>query len=300
MSAFHGWLVLDKPLGMTSAVAVTKVKYALNKIKIGHAGTLDPLASGVLPLALGETTKVVPFLINADKEYTFEITWGEQRTTDDAAGDVLHSSPHRPKLEDIIQALSDFKGRFEQLPPVYCAKKLNGRRAYDLARQGIEQVTLRPSAIEIKKLELMECEKDKATFHVVCSKGTYVRALARDLGHKLGCFGYASKIHRTRVGPFTMESAISLEKLAESLKIGIVPGLIQPLQAVLDDIPAVLINAQQAQQLRWGQAVVDLDAALLSLDRSHDVCFCMTNTGEPVGLAQFVNSELRPKRVFNL
>lgn len=297
---YNGWLTLDKPLGMTSAAVVNKVKYLLNKIKIGHAGTLDPLASGVLPLALGEATKVVPYLINADKEYTFEITWGEQRSTDDSAGTILNYSSERPSETDIIQALEFFRGKLEQLPPSYCAKKINGRRAYDLARQGVEQVILKPSPIDIKQLELVQSEENKATFHVMCSKGTYVRALARDLGQTLGCLGYASKIDRTRVGRFTKESAISLEKLAESLKIGIVPALIQPLQAVLDDIPAVLINAQQAQQLRWGQAVVGLDAAMRSADQSHDACICMTGPGEPVALGQFINSELLPKRVFNL
>jgi tRNA pseudouridine55 synthase len=272
----------------------------LSKIKVGHAGTLDPLASGVIPLALGEATKVIPYLINADKEYIFEVTWGEQRSTDDSAGTILKSSSYRPSKTVINQALCSFRGNLDQLPPYYCAKKLNGKRAYDLARKGVDQVTLKPSAIEIKQLALMKSEENKATFHVLCSKGTYVRALARDLGQKLGCLGYASKIERTRVGSFTKESAISLEKLAESIKIGIVPALMQPLQAVLDDIPAVLINAQHAQKLRWGQAVVDLDAAMLSAESSHDVFICMKGTGEPVALGQFMNGELQPKRVFNL
>jgi tRNA pseudouridine55 synthase len=300
MKPLHGWLALDKPLGMSSAFAVTKVRYLLNKIKIGHAGTLDPLASGVLPLALGEATKVCSYLINADKEYEFEITWGESRTTDDAAGTVLQSSTKRPTQEEILRALPAFYGKLEQLPPIYSAKKINGKRAYDLARWGAENIELKPSVIEVKQLTLLNSDEHTAQFHVTCSKGTYVRSLARDLGSTLGCYGYASKIDRTRVGPFTKKSAISLEKLAVSQKIGIVPELIQPLQAVLDDIPAVLIDAQQTQRLRRGQAVVDLDAANQSALSSSDVCICITSFQEPVALAQFVNCELRPKRVFNI
>jgi tRNA pseudouridine55 synthase len=300
MTAFHGWLTLDKPLGMSSAFAVTKVRYLLNKIKIGHAGTLDPLASGVLPLALGEATKVIPYLMDADKEYEFEVTWGEQRTTDDAAGEVMKSSPHRPSEAEILAALPAFVGKFEQMPPLYSAKKINGQRAYDLARWGADNIELKPSLIEVKELTLIKTEEHTAQFRVTCSKGTYVRALARDLGHMLGCYAYASKIDRTRVGPFTKKSAISLEKLEVSQKMSIVPGLIQPLQAVLDDIPAVLINTQQTQRLRRGQAVVDLEAANQPALLNTDVCICITATQEPVALGQIVNNELRPKRVFNL
>lgn len=300
MNPFHGWLVINKPLNVSSAAVVNKVKHAVQKVKIGHAGTLDPLAEGVLPLALGEATKVIPFLVNADKEYVFEVTWGEQRATDDSAGDVLKSTPKRPRESEIRELLSSFCGHIMQLPPLYCAKKIEGRRAYALARQGEEHIDLKPSAIEIQHLELLKSEKDHTLFRVVCGKGTYVRALARDLGEKLGCYGYASKITRTRVGPFKIESAISLENLAESIKIGIVPRLIQPLQVVLGDIPATLVNDQQAQQLKLGQKVVGLDAAMQPVLNPVDVCIFHTKTREPVALAQFIDGQLRPRRVFNL
>lgn len=300
MTSFHGWLTIEKHAGATSNRIVQRVKHALNKMKVGHAGTLDPLATGILPLAIGEATKVVSFLVNAEKEYRFEITWGEQRSTDDEEGEVIATSQYRPSFTEINSLISSFHGIQAQFPPLYSAKKIQGRRACDLIRQGHDLIKLNSNNINIKKFDLLEAHENKALFHIVCSKGTYVRALARDLGQKLGCYGYASKIMRTRVGPFSKESAISLEKLEECIKIGIVQEMIRPLQAVLDDIPAALVKADQAQKLRLGQAVVYQDLAIDAALSATSICICLTADNVPVALAQYMNGQLYPKRVFNL
>src|SRR5438132_5250156 len=209
----HGWLVLDKPVGMTSTHAVSVVKRAFQARRAGHAGTLDPLASGCLPIALGEATKTVPFVMDGRKTYRFTVRWGEERDTDDAEGRVVEVSPARPNAADIRALLPRFTGTIAQVPPRFSAVKIDGERAYDLAREG-EVVELEARPVEIHRLELVETpDQDHAVLAAECGKGTYVRALARDMGRLLGCFGHVAALRRTAVGPFTEDVAVGLDAL---------------------------------------------------------------------------------------
>src|SRR5687768_10080213 len=209
----HGWVILDKPIGMTSTHAVAVVKRLFSAKRAGHAGTLDPLASGGLPIALGEATKTVPFVMDGRKRYAFTVRWGEQRDTDDAEGQVVATSEIRPSEEAISGLLARFTGAIEQTPPRYSAVKIAGERAYDLAREG-EIVEIASRRVEIHRLELIDMpDPDHAVFAAECGKGTYVRALARDMGLALGCLGHVEALRRTSVGPFGEESLILLEQL---------------------------------------------------------------------------------------
>lgn len=253
---FHGWLILDKPLGLTSTQALGKVRKLLGGKKAGHGGTLDPLASGVLPLAFGEATKLIPYVMDGDKVYEFTITWGEQRDTDDAEGAVIARSDQRPIKEDILQALGQFRGIVNQRPPNYSAIKLDGKRAYDIARAGGEPLLVERQVL-ITQLELKTIlDQDHAAFKVVCGKGMYVRSLARDLAAALGCFGYVSYLRRVRVGNFGLESAISLEKLEELSHNGTALQALLAMEAALDDIPGLHLEASEAQRLKNGQSLL--------------------------------------------
>ena len=216
----NGWLVLDKPVGMTSTHAVSVVKRLLQAKRAGHAGTLDPLASGLLPIALGEATKTVPFVMDGRKIYRFTVRWGEERDTDDAEGRATETSAERPTAEAIRALIPRFSGLIEQVPPRFSAVKIDGERAYDLARDG-EVVELAPRPIEIHHLELVETpDPDHSVLAAECGKGTYVRALARDMGRALGCFGHVVALRRTAVGPFTEQIATSLEALQRMAQPG--------------------------------------------------------------------------------
>jgi len=209
----HGWVVLDKPVGMSSTYAVSVVKRLFQAKRAGHAGTLDPLASGLLPIALGEATKTVPFVMEGRKVYRFTVRWGEERDTDDAEGRITASSAERPTAEAIAALLPRFTGQITQVPPRYSAVKIAGERAYDLARDG-EVVDIAPRPVEIHRLELIETpDRDHATLVAECGKGTYVRALARDLGRALKCLGHVAALRRTAVGPFGEDVASTLEAL---------------------------------------------------------------------------------------
>lgn len=252
----HGWLILDKPLGLTSTQALGKTRKLLGGKKAGHGGTLDPLATGVLPLAFGEATKLIPYVIDGDKEYEFTVKWGEQRTTDDAEGEAIAVSPVRPTESSIRQALGQFTGLIQQTPPAFSAIKLEGERAYDIARSG-GQPALGPRQVMITKLELLGVpDADHAAFHVVCGKGFYVRALARDLAVVLGTYGHVSELRRMRVGPFGLAQAISLEKLEDLSHRGAALTALLALQAALDDIPGLHLTASEAQRLRSGQSLL--------------------------------------------
>ncbi|MEQ1866281.1 MAG: tRNA pseudouridine(55) synthase TruB, partial [Micropepsaceae bacterium] len=232
--AVHGWLILDKPLGLTSTKALAIARRLLNANKAGHAGTLDPLANGVLPLAFGEATKTVPYLVEARKTYRFTVRWGEETTTDDAEGPVTRVSAVRPSMEQILAGLPAFVGQIMQTPPAFSAVKVAGERAYDLAREG-ETVVLEPRVAHIHRLEVVEFgDGDHCSFEMVCGKGTYVRAFARDLGRALGCFGHVRALTRLGVGPFRLKAAISLEQLEESAKGGAAKRLLMPLATALD------------------------------------------------------------------
>jgi tRNA pseudouridine55 synthase len=295
---YDGWLVLYKPIGPSSFDMVKEVRRLFpRKTKIGHGGTLDPLAEGILPIAVGEATKTVDYLMNEKKEYLFDVCWGEQRETDDLEGGVLYSSANRPTQKDIEAILPQFIGALDQLPPLYSAKKIDGKRACDLMRQG-KEVVLKPSAITVFTLEILTHTPDKTLFKALCSKGTYIRSLARDMGQALDCYGYAASIKRSQVGAMSLENALSLEKLAVLEKDGILGEMIRPIQAVLADIPAVLVTPDQEQKLRYGQAVVYPQHALIP---EGQLCaLCINDQNEAVAIVDVDGRSFRPKRVFNI
>jgi len=297
----HGWVVLDKPVGMTSTHAVSVVKRLFSAKRCGHAGTLDPLASGALPIALGEATKTVPFVMDGRKLYRFTVRWGEERDTDDAEGRVVATSAERPSPEAIRALLPSYTGLIQQVPPRYSAIKVDGERAYDLARDG-EQVELAPRPVEIARLTLVDVpDRGHAVLEAECGKGTYVRSLARDIGRALGCFGHVSALRRSAVGPFDEETMISLEQLealchrAASGEASLADALM-PVETALDDIPALAVSRADAARLQRGQA------ALL---RGRDApnfrgTVYVTVSGQLLALAELDRGEIVPKRVFNL
>jgi tRNA pseudouridine55 synthase len=297
----HGWIVLDKPVGMTSTHAVAVLKRLFAAKRVGHAGTLDPLASGCLPVALGEGTKTVPFVVDGRKSYVFTIRWGEERDTDDAEGRVVTRSEQRPDAAAIAALLPRFTGTIEQVPPRFSAVKIAGERAYDLARDG-EAVELKPRAVEIYRLALVETpDADHTVLAAECGKGTYVRALARDLGRALGALGHVAALRRNRVGPFGENDMISLERVEAlchraAAGEGNLADLLLPIETALDDIPALAVSPAEAARLRRGQAVL-LRGRDASLFRGMvQVASC----GEIVAIAEVDRGEIVPRRVFNL
>jgi tRNA pseudouridine55 synthase len=297
----HGWVVLDKPVGMTSTHAVAVIKRLFTAKRAGHAGTLDPLASGCLPIALGDATKTVPFVMDGRKAYSFTVRWGEERDTDDAEGRVVASSDDRPAPEAVAALLPGFIGAIEQVPPRYSAIKIEGERAYDIARDG-EAFELKARVVIIDRLQLADTpDPDHSRFHAECGKGTYVRALARDLGRRLGCNGHVSALRRTAVGPFAEADMISLERL-EALchraafgELSLADALL-PVATALDDIPALAVSRADAARLQRGQAVLlrGRDAPMVR------GTVYVTASGSLIALAEVDRGEVVPKRVFNL
>ena len=288
----HGWLVIDKPPAMTSARVVAKVLESTGAAKAGHGGTLDPMATGVLPVALGEATKTTAYVMGGTKVYRFTVRWGEARDTDDAEGVVTETSEARPDEAQIRAALPDFTGVVSQVPPAFAAIKVGGRRAYALARRG-EAVELAPREVTIDRFELLRVvDADHAAFEVVCGKGTYVRALARDLAARLGTVGHLSELRRTRVGEFREGDAISLDNLAALGHSAALSTHLRPVETALADIPALAMTEQQAGRLRHGQAV-QVDCEEPGLVRA-------TADGRLVALAEVNEGTARPVRVFNL
>jgi len=293
--------VLDKSVGMTSTHAVSAVRRLTSARRAGHAGTLDPLASGCLPIALGEATKTVPFVMEGRKRYRFTVRWGEERDTDDAEGRVTETSAARPAEAEIRAALPRFTGTISQVPPRFSAIKVEGERAYDLARDG-EVVELEARLVEIGRLELIERpDDDHAVFEVECGKGTYVRALTRDLGRLLGSYGNVCALRRTAVGPFGAGDMISLERLeglwhrAAAGEASLADAL-KPVETALADIPALAISRADAARLQRGQAVLlrGRDAPIIR------GAVYVTASGLLVALAEVDHGEIVPKRVFNL
>ena len=298
--AVHGWLILDKPYGMTSTQAVGKVRFLFNAEKAGHGGTLDPLASGLLPIALGEATKTVSYAMDGRKVYRFTACWGEERTTDDLEGEVSATSDRRPSGNEIELILPRFTGEIMQAPPAFSAIKVDGERAYDLARAG-EAVELAERPILIEALRLVDVpDRDHATFEVTCGKGTYIRSLARDMGRALGTAAHVTMLRRVAVGPFTEDHMISLENLTE---LGhkapggdAKTGALLPIETVLDGIPALAIDDEQARRLKLGQAVLLRGA---NAPIAEDAVLVMSG-GKPLGIGTIVQGSLKPKRLFNL
>lgn len=302
-----GWVNLHKPVGMTSTQALAAVKRVLQPQKAGHAGTLDPLASGILPIALGEATKTVPYVQDSIKTYNFEVTWGEQRTTDDAEGTAMKTSDARPDRAAIEALLPAFMGEIQQVPPQFSAIKVDGARAYDLARDGAE-FELKTRIVYIESLEITEYSAEKTTFRCVCGKGTYVRSLARDMGEKLGCFGYISRLERASVGPFTLENAISLDIFQNPDDKPTPEQVLLPLQTALDDIPVLALREQEATRLKNGNVLTFLSKP--DLDRMTDagiewgnsnIVTALTTCGKKaIAIVEIEGPELHPIRIFNI
>ena len=290
-----GWVVLDKPLGMGSTTAVGRVRWLFGAAKAGHGGTLDPLATGILPIALGEATKTVPFVMDGRKEYRFTLCFGEARSTEDAEGEVTATSDARPTDAAIRAALPAFVGEIDQMPPVFSALKIDGERAYDLARAG-KAVDLKVRKVTIERLELLSRpDADHADFVVGCGKGTYIRSLGRDLALALGTVGYLSALRRTVAGPFREEGSISLPKLEALGHIPPLLGALAPVATALDDIPALALTEAQADRLRRGQTV------FLTRDAPPSGALVRAECGDRlVALVRSDGVSLQPVRVFNL
>ena len=298
----HGWVILDKPADVTSTQAVATVRRVFDAAKAGHAGTLDPLATGVLPVALGEATKTVPYVMDATKDYRFTVRWGEARSTDDAEGEVVARSAVRPDEAAIRAALAGFIGEIEQVPPRYSAIKVDGERAYDLARSG-EDVALESRTIEIFEFDLLEIQgPDAARFRVCSGKGAYMRALARDLAEALGTLGHIRDLRRLRVGPFDVERSISLDSLSALMHNPAALEHLWPVETALDGIPALALRGPEATSLRNGQGV----PVYRSMDRDRfgdlhegDLVYA-TDGVSPVAIARIEGGAIRPVRVLNL
>jgi len=292
----HGWIVLDKPVGLSSTTAVSAVKRILReagepKTKVGHGGTLDPLASGVLPIALGEATKLAGRMLDATKSYDFTIRFGAETDTLDAEGEVVATSAVRPTREQVEAALPRFTGKIEQIPPAYSALKIEGKPAYARARAG-ETVEPKPRAVTIHELTVKDAHAGEVTLSATVSKGTYIRSLARDLARALNSVGHVTMLRRTRAGPFGLESAISLDFLDEAAKARRLTETVLPLNAALDDIPALPVTPDQARLLRHGQMLFGFPATPgLQLATSDSV---------PVALVEASADGLRVVRGFNL
>ena len=304
-----GWICLDKPYDITSTQAVSRVRRIFNAQKAGHAGTLDPLATGILPIALGEATKTVPYLVEADKTYVFTIQWGISTASQDREGAITERSDVRPTPEAAAAALTAFVGEIEQIPPIYSAVKVDGERAYDLAREGVE-MDLKPRKVLIHSAEVTAApDADHIEIEIHCGKGVYVRAIARDLSAALGACGHVSALRRTRVGPFTTERAISLELLQDMCDRGAGLEVLLPVETALDDIPALAVTTEDAFRLKQGRPIVllprqveTLRPALASRSgrQEGDRTVLAMHDGQATALCEMRAGKLNPTRVFHL
>lgn len=301
----NGWLALDKPLGMTSTQAMAKVRWLLGAQKAGHGGTLDPLATGVLPIALGEATKTVGYMMDATKRYRFTLKFGEQTSTDDKEGEVVARSDVRPTREALEAVLPRFIGDISQLPPRFSALKVAGERAYDLAREGAE-FELQPRQVRIDAIDLISFENNEmAVFEVNCGKGTYIRSLARDIAQAVDSVGHVAELRRLQVGRFSEKDSISLDQLAEKVQNTPADQLLLPIETALGDIPALAITETEAQRLRLGQTVSLLQMSnrerLLALPESvrmGGAPVVALLEGKAVAIADVAAGELRVVRGF--
>ena len=294
-----GWIFVNKPKNVSSFDVIRQLKKIFSIKRIGHAGTLDPLATGILPIAFGSATKTIPYLVSSKKEYRFSISWGIRTTTHDMEGEVIDESNFVPSKEDILDAVSDFKGEFYQRPPKYSAVKINGQRAYKLARSGID-FNIKEKKVKLYELILKDHKKNKTEFLAKVGKGFYIRSLARDLCEKLATPGVIDSLERTELGQFSLENAFSLEtieKLVHSAPAGMVGGnLLVPLSEVLDDIPALLISDKEAKRFQQGQSFSNND--LLKYSKlGREVLLLKDN--RPIGLATVVENSFKPKKVFS-
>lgn len=307
----NGWLILDKPVGMTSTQAVGKIRWLFNAQKAGHAGTLDPLATGILPIALGEATKTVPYAVDGAKSYQFTVCWGVETNTDDAEGEVVETSEKRPSIEEVEALLPQFTGDIMQRPPAFSAIKIDGNRAYDLARAG-ETVELKERPVCIDRLVVVaQPDADHMTFEADCGKGTYVRSLARDIGRQLGCYGHIAALRRIQVGGFTEEDAVTLDELIEvgepvgadgerfrlaEQDPGPLLEYLLPIEAALDDLFELQLSLSDAARVQRGQSVLirGRDAPIMT-GTAFAIC-----KGDLIALGDLDKGQFKPTRVFNL
>lgn len=295
-----GWLILDKPFDFGSTEAVSKIKWLFKAQKAGHAGTLDPLASGMLPIALGDATKTVPYVMDGRKIYEFTVTWGEERSTDDLEGEVTRTSGTRPTADAIKAILGGYTGVIQQIPPQFSAIKIDGERAYDLARDG-ETVEIPSREVEIHRLTLIGSDENTARFEVECGKGTYVRALARDFGRELGCYGHISALRRTFVAPFGEDDMVPLADLTalegiedEAERLAAIDAFLIDTGEALSSLPQIVVNDDQAHRLRMGNPIIVRGRdAPVSADEAY-----ATARGKLVAIGEIGGGEFRPKRVF--
>jgi len=300
----NGWINIDKPQGMTSTQVIGRVRRITNAQKLGHAGTLDPLATGILPIALGEATKTIQFAQDHDKVYRFTITWGEARNTDDAEGEVVESSPARPSEADIRALIPRFIGDIEQVPPKFSAIKVDGERAYALARAG-EDVELFSRIVSVYDLRLVRTDPDSAVFEMECGKGTYVRSVARDMGRLLGCFGYVSDLRRTAVGNFSENNAISLDALEQMVQSPDPDRYLLPVETVLDDIPVLALTGEEISRIKQGQSLKFISRpdferfAVAGVDETTDTILAVGDN-KLIALLSKEGVELKIIRLFNL
>lgn len=293
--AVSGWLVVDKPAGITSTAVVGKVRWALDAQKAGHAGTLDPAATGVLAIALGEATKTVPFVTNATKGYDFTVRWGAATDTDDAEGQVIATSPLRPTAAQIEAALGAFRGVIQQVPPQYSAVKVNGERAYDIARSG-EAMDLAPRSLQVDSLDLVACpDADTAQLRMVCGAGGYVRSIARDLGAALGCLGYVVSLRRLWAGAFDLGDSVDLATIERLARTPDLDAHLIPLEKALRFLPELPLSPEGAVRLKNGNP----GRVLSSRAAPGDTAWASFD-GKPVAVGTYIGGELHPSRVFNL
>ncbi len=290
----NGWLIIDKPLNIGSTPVVSKLKWSLSPNKIGHAGTLDPLATGVLPIAFGQATKLIPFVMDGKKTYEFQITFGYETSTDDSAGEIINQTSNRPTEEEIKNILPHFIGTILQVPPIYSALKINGERAYDLARSG-QHLELSPRPIQIDSLELLNFTGDTADFRVSCGKGTYVRSLGRDIGRMLGCFGYITVLRRIKCGPFQIGDTTPLsifETKLDTIKL-------LPMNTALNNFPTLTLSETEEKRLRQGQRIPVRQLSIQPATSDLQNVFCLKYQDKIIGLGKCLNNIIQPYRIFN-
>ncbi|WP_290689771.1 MULTISPECIES: tRNA pseudouridine(55) synthase TruB [unclassified Haematobacter] len=290
-----GWLVVDKPAGITSTAVVNKVRWALDAKKAGHAGTLDPAATGVLAIALGEATKTVPYVTDALKCYRFSVRLGTATNTDDAEGEVIATSAKRPTDADIAAALPAFRGEIMQVPPQFSAVKVDGERAYALAREG-EEMELAPRLLWVESLEVMlRPDADHVELEMVCGKGGYVRSIARDLGQALGCYGHVEWLRRVWSGPFEAEKGVTMERIEELARKPELDALVLPLEDGLEDLPELRATPEGAARLRNGNPGIVLPSSDVEYGEEAWASF----EGQAIAVGTYRSGELHPVRVFN-
>jgi len=301
----HGWVILDKPQGMTSTQAVAAVRRIFDAKKAGHAGTLDPMATGILAIALGEATKTVPYAMDAQKTYRFTAAWGMSRDSDDAEGAVTGTCDKRPSRDEILAVLPRFTGVLNQTPPAYSAIKVGGERAYDLARDG-EEVVLEPRPVEVYAARLLDTVPNQAEFEIRCGKGTYVRSWVRDIARALGTLGHVSALRRTQLCAWDEKDAVGLDTLTPFMHSPAAFGYLKPLSTALDGIPALAVSGPDTVRIRSGNPI--LIRANLFARMQEDfgqgelpgqTVYLKDEEGSPVALAEIAGGELRPFRVFN-